>query len=169
VIWWLVGGAMVIYLVAQQNQPIAQQTTTIYFPFDDSPDDPTVLPMTPQSVGIDYVSQAIAYAEGYFTPMTIPYRTNNPGDLRVPGWTGPTDSGFPVFASASEGWSRLYHQLDLIRTGASSVYSPDMTLSQVAAHWTANDQGNWVTNVSHYLNNLGFSVDGSSRIGDLLA
>lgn len=176
--WVIVGGALLLLVVLANSssamtpvqQPAPQITTTTYY-FDNSPDDSNTLPIQSTTFGIDVVAQAIATAEGYFVANSIPWRANNPGDLVIPGWTGPTLGlqNISVFTTQDEGWRRLFHQLDLIRTGQSRVYTPGMSIAQVAALWTSTDQNNWATNVCRYLNNLGANTTPDSVIGDLLS
>lgn len=102
---------------------------------------------------IQQFAQAIANAEGFFRPGSIPQRANNPGDLKVSGWTGPTlgAEGIPCFDSPDEGWSRLYRQLQLIVDGRSHVYSLSMTIDQMGAKWTDTQPSSWASNVAAFL------------------
>src|SRR5579862_526367 len=91
---------------------------------------------------------AIAQAEGFGIPGTKPTRQNNPGDISSGG-------GIATFPTVDAGWAALDNQLTLIANGASSYYSPDMTLAQIGAVW-ANGDPNWASNVA---NALGVSPD----------
>ena len=103
----------------------------------------------PLTNGVRSLAQAIATAEGS-NPQY-----NNPGDLVLPGF--PTfGAGIAIFSSSQEGWSRLYHQLNLIVKGESNVYSLSDTIATMASKWTATDQGAWANNVAAA---LGVTVD----------
>jgi hypothetical protein len=97
-------------------------------------------------------AQAIAKAEGFYVAGSIPQRANNPGDLKMINWDGPTlGEGISVFQSVDAGWSALYRQLYLILSGQSGVYNLDMTIAQMGAKWTATQQSAWASNVAGYL------------------
>jgi hypothetical protein len=102
-------------------------------------------------------ARAIATAEGFYVPNSIPRLANNPGNLVLPNWTGPTmgSEHISVFSNATEGWQRLYRQLGLIVAGQSRQYSLDMTIEQMGAKWapggSANIPGAWSTNVARVL------------------
>jgi hypothetical protein len=102
---------------------------------------------------IERFAKAIARAEGFGIPDAIPTRAHNPGDLVIPGSTNRIGEGITVFASDEEGWNALYHQLGLIAIGHSHVYSPSMTILEMAEKWTAtvSQQQGWATNVAAYL------------------
>jgi hypothetical protein len=113
------------------------------------------------------VAQAIARAEGFYQQGSAPQRAHNPGSLKTPGWSGPTtgSAGINVYGSDDEGWSALYRQLDLIRAGNSNYYTRGMSISQMAATWTGNDNAaSWASIVS---SSLGTSP--STTIGAVLA
>lgn len=109
--------------------------------------------------GLLELGRAIAVAEGYWDgshnilSSNIPARAHNPGDLIIPGWTGAKlgVQGISVFQDDAEGWDRLYHQLQLIVDGQSSVYTLDDTIESMARKWTSTDQGNWSTIVAGQL------------------
>ena len=122
--------------------------------------------------GMKKFAQAISKAEGYGLPGAVPTLANNPGDLKIPGWTGESlGKGISVFdfdtidspVAPNGGWARLFHQLSLIAAGDSAVYDPDETISEMAQKWTATDPDAWANNVA---NSLGVSVD--TPIGELL-
>lgn len=129
------------------GRPVATVTTSEGF--DLSPyGGPTTYPEPIKSM-----ATAIARAEGFFVTGSIPQRANNPGDLKVPGWTGATlGEGISVFPSADAGWNALYKQLYLILTGGSGVYNLDMTISDMAAKWTGGDHPDtWARNVAGFV------------------
>lgn len=90
---------------------------------------------------VQAMAAAIARAEGFGVPLAIPTQANNPGDLKIPGW--PKDKqvgeGISVFPSVTEGWSRLYRQLNLIVNGQSKVYTLGDTINSMAVKWTGSD------------------------------
>jgi hypothetical protein len=103
------------------------------------------------------MARAIATAEGFYVPDSIPRRANNPGNLVLPNWTGPTLGAerISVFPSVEEGWSRLHRQLALIVTGQSRVYKLDMTIADMGNKWApggaVNIAGAWASNVARML------------------
>lgn len=107
------------------------------------------------------LAHAMATAEGYFNQAAndIPYRANNPGDL-VEGDVGygTLGAGITVFDSPVTGWNKLYHEAYLMLSGKSSVYSPDMSIAQIAAKYTQTQQASWASNVAY---TLGVSADTS--------
>lgn len=116
------------------------------------------------SGAIDRVANAIAIAEGFYVPQSVPSRANNPGDLKLGGDTlGAT--GITVFSSSDEGWIALYSQLEKIRDGQSQYYKPWMTISQVGNTYAGNAGGvAWASNVARSL-----GVDVQTTIGAVLA
>lgn len=113
-----------------------------------------------QSDGGDFVSafaNAIAKAEG--TSSTA----NNPGSLTA--GDVPDDSILGVFNSAGvviintieNGWNFLKNKLQNILDGNSTVYSPDMTISEFANTYTGGDNADgWANTVA---GELGVSTD----------
>ena len=119
------------------------------------------LPVTPDK--IDTLARAIAMAEGFFSsdPNVVPRRAHNPGDL-TRDFVQPTlgvanAEGVLIFASDDAGWSALKAQVTAMLTGGSHVYSPNMTLAQVAQKYTGGDgSGSWARNAGAV---LGISPD----------
>lgn len=110
------------------------------------------------------ICRAIAFAEGAYIPGSVPDRLNNPGDIsdgaslfRQEGHSG---SNVTVFPDKSTGWQWLYDKVSNAASGKSSVYSPQMTWTQIAQKWAGNWQA-WVSNVSSYL-----GVDPNSTLQD---
>jgi hypothetical protein len=97
------------------------------------------------SYGVLALADAITVAEG-----SDP-RYNNPGDIKVADWTGPTFGAehIPVFNSPTEGRNRLYAQLTLIETGRSHYYQRSMTLADMGRVWAGDDH--WAANVASRL------------------
>lgn len=113
--------------------------------------------------------RGIAFAEGGWDenlngrPGTRPFRNNNPGDLMEAGDQGQDSGGYGVFSTAdfqaaqsgdadpsSDGFAKLFHQVNLILSGRSRVYSPDMTWAELAQLY---DKGGdalsaWLPNVA---------------------
>lgn len=110
-------------------------------------------------------AQAIARAEGFGLPGVIPTLAHNPGDLKIPGWSGPTmGQGISVFANDADGWDRLYRQLMLIVSGKSHIYSLSDTISTMAAKWTSpTEAAAWGSNVAAVL-----GVPESSTLRELI-
>jgi hypothetical protein len=129
--------------------------------FDLSPyGGPTIYPDA-----IKRVAEAIAKQEGFYVAGSIPQRAHNPGDLKIPGWTGATlGSGISVFDSDGAGWTALYRQLWLILTGDSARYNLDMSIDDMARTWTATQQSAWAANVAGYL-----GVDTNTKLWAVLS
>jgi hypothetical protein len=98
---------------------------------------------------ISKIADAIAFAEGYFVAGSRPRRNNNPGDLetdltgKAAGWDGP----YVVYATPADGQEALERQVTLM-FGGSHVYSPSMSIAEVAKHYTATEQEAWARNVA---------------------
>jgi hypothetical protein len=124
------------------------------------------MPKYPQTV-ID-LGKAIAHAEGFGVPGTVPTRAHNPGDLKIPNWNGAVTGteGISVFLNDEDGWNHLYDQLLRIQIGNSHVYTLSMTFGEFARHWTDTQETNWIDNVLYLLQSLGHSVDEQTKIGD---
>lgn len=112
------------------------------------------------TVKVQRFAEAIAYAEG-FRPGTLPWKNNNPGDLKISSVRsiGHDEQGHLVFATPEDGWRALRVQLGYIVTGQSNVYKLDMTIRTMGtkyAEWSAN----WSKNVA---GKLGVSEDTTLR------
>lgn len=119
--------------------------------------------------GVSALARAIAFAEGFGTVNTIPTNAHNPGDLKIPNWGGGTlGSGISVFGSDVEGWSRLYHQLNLIQSGNSRVYNDGMSISEMAQKWTATNPGDWANNVANSLTQQGYPATTDSILYEII-
>lgn len=141
----LIAGLVLLGVVWLFRKPIATVTTSETF------DLAALGGLSTYSNAIRNMGQAIAYAEGYYESGSVPARTNNPGDLKLPDSTRTTETGITIFDSIGQGWQALYHQLQLIVTGRSNVYALDMTLADMGQWWAAGDP-NWARNVATYLN-----------------
>jgi hypothetical protein len=101
---------------------------------------------------IDALANAIAKAEGANPSI------NNPGDLTsgdVPSGqqTGVFNSaGVAIIDTIENGWNALTSKLSNILSGNSSVYNPDMTISQLAQTYTGGDNSDaWASTVAGQL------------------
>lgn len=88
------------------------------------------------------LASAIASAEGYFVPNSLPVRNNNPGDLRAAPWLQHPKivNNFVVFETLAQGISGLYHQIAL-------DVSRGVTLRQLITKWAPPTENN----TSNYL------------------
>ena len=94
-------------------------------------------------------AEAIATAEGFYVPGSKSQRQNNPGNLSAGGST-------LVFSDPNAGWQALYTQVNLMFSGGSAYYNPNMTIQQVGyiyADGLHDPQGaaNWSGNVASEL------------------
>jgi hypothetical protein len=122
----------------------------------------TVIPIFAQAQAVDTekviaMSQAVAQAEGFGVPHTIPTRYHNPGNIRstrnghhYAGQVGLNHSGYVIFKNDSYGWRALREQLTLMASGQSAHYGVDMTITQVAKRYATNWRV-WAKNVSNRL------------------
>lgn len=130
---------------------------------DQQPVDPTEVPAATSAavpsppvnftMRVSNMADAIAKAEGFGLPGAIPTLAHNPGDL-VLGDVGFGTLGtkkISIFASDTDGRNRLIHQVTIMLSGISSVYSTGDTIDDVAAKWTRNDPASWARNVATYL------------------
>lgn len=125
----------------------------------------SIIPSVGSSDAVQRVAQGIARAEGYYAGDTIPFRRNNPGDIKAGGTIA-------TYGSADEGWAALYDkiQFDLV-SGNSSVYSPDMSWREFGWMWVCgtppdspcpnNNPDAWVMTVC---NEIGAAPE--ARVGD---
>lgn len=113
---------------------------------------------------------AISVAEGFNLADSVPRRAHNPGDLVCPWLTGETlgAEGIHVFPNDDAGWDALEHQLDLIRAGASEVYDKDMTIQEMANHWTRTEPQAWATNVAQWFYRRGRQVTVRTLLSEVL-
>lgn len=92
---------------------------------------------------IKRLAEAIAKAEGFYSGDTLPKRNNNPGALKD------ASGRIALFESLADGWQALYRQVELMLTGQSAFYNPDMTFLEVARLYTGNDKPEaWASIVS---------------------
>ena len=106
----------------------------------------------------DRLAAAIAKAEGFNTPGTIPYRFHNPGDLKSIrgqkyfGQVRVGKGGHIVFRNDAAGWYALRAQVEKMKgCGESRFYSPQMSLNDIAKKYAGNYRV-WARNVAKNLN-----------------
>lgn len=110
------------------------------------------------------LASAIAFAEGFGLPNTVPTRAHNPGDLKLEGYPTTGEEGISVFPDDDVGWQHLYNQLSLIKTNASHVYSTNMTFYDFARKYTDTQQSEWLENVLSKLTTLGYKIDETTKL-----
>lgn len=116
------------------------------------------------------LAEAIARAEGFWVVGSIPNRAHNPGDL-VLGDKGHGTLGaehITVFQDDGTGIAALEHQIQLIRDRKSSVYKKEMTIQQMAGHWTNTQQGEWADNVCDWFHRRGRRITPDSLLSEVL-
>ena len=99
------------------------------------------------------LAQAIAHAEGFGKTDAIPTLAHNPGDLVCAWLPGQKmgSEGIHVFDDDASGWAALEHQLNFIAMRKSHVYTPEMSIADMASHWTRTQQSEWAENVVDWL------------------
>ena len=103
---------------------------------------------------IDRFAHAIARAEGFNVPGSIPNRLHNPGDITAssvvyPGQLG-VQKGYAVFRSDKDGWAALKNQIQRMIDGTSTRYDQSMTFAQIARVYAQDKR--WGTTVCKILN-----------------
>ena len=130
---------------------------------------PHVIPL------LDLFCEAIAQYEGANTPGTIPYKTDNPGDLRWPygkpfpyGAVGIAYGNFLVFTSRAQGMAALHSYVTHVGKGMSKLYPANCNIQQFFSiyapsgdHNDPNKYAKWVANYC--------KVGTDYRIKDMLA
>jgi hypothetical protein len=128
--------------------------------------------LTNYSPSIQLFARAIAAAEGFGTPGSLPTQCNNPGDLTAGDWgdtgqyrTSASGAQIIVYPAPETGWAALCEKLQNIANGGSSAYSAGMTIAQMAAVYVGtSNYMTWASNVAAY---LGASVN--DAIGSYLS
>jgi len=145
--WILIGAGTLLAFGLTARQVSAEESPV---------DEPSTTPPASFPPGLIAFAQAIATAEGFWTPGTIPNRAHNPGDLKLGGST--LGEGITVYDDDDQGWAALYGQLDRIARNRSRYYEPSMTIAQMSRVWVGDAPGaaNWARNVADA---LGVSVD----------
>jgi hypothetical protein len=118
----------------------------------------------PQAL-IDAIAHAIAVAEGFFVAGSRPARNHNPGDLTrdLTGKGVGVDGAYIKYGSDEDGFEALNTQVSLMFSG-SHVYSPAMTILEIAQRYTTTDQDAWARIVAGHL-----GVDINTRLMDVPA
>jgi hypothetical protein len=76
-------------------------------------------------------------------------RTNNPGNLEMGDVGHGTWNNKTIFATPEDGWNALYDEVGrMLGLHGKSMYSPGMTIAQIAAKYTATDPAAWAQNFS---------------------
>lgn len=110
------------------------------------------------SLATEKIAQAIARAEGWYVPGSLPRRLNNPGSLKLDG------DNLTRFGTVQQGWNALYHQVELMVTARSAHYHPGMTWREIARIYTGGDRPDaWAQNVA-----IALAVSPDSTLGDYL-
>ena len=100
------------------------------------------------AANVTAIANAIAYAEGYYapgqpgvvnSPSVAPVRNNNPCDLFSGG-------SLASYSTIDAGWSACDNQINLMLDGGSSYYTPDESISQIAATYAPASAGNVPSN-----------------------
>lgn len=99
-------------------------------------------------------SRAIAKEEGFYVPNSAPQRAHNPGDLTDDGnvgfgtieTKGPNGAKITIYGSDDDGWRALHRKVRRMLSGASSTYTLDMTILQVAMKYSGDPV--WARNVA---------------------
>jgi hypothetical protein len=106
---------------------------------------------------IQKFSEAIAQAEGFYVQGSIPQRANNPGDTTDAGDVGngviqtggPAGAKITIFSNVTDGWNELYRKVRRMLSGASEVYTLDLSIEQVGEKWS--DTPTWGQDVAEIL------------------
>jgi hypothetical protein len=108
------------------------------------------------------LAKAIATAEGFFQPGTLPNRIHNPGDMKLGDRGYGVEHEKTIYAKAdfnaslddrTDGASALRRQCDAMLMGGSHVYSPNDTFESLSIKWTGGDNpGAWCKIVTDNLN-----------------
>lgn len=92
------------------------------------------------------IARAIARAEGFYSPGSLPARANNPGDLELPG-VKPAIEGKTVFPSVVSGWNHLLAQIAGMLSGTDKLWPATMTLADAGMRYSGGDP-DWAGNVA---------------------
>ena len=89
---------------------------------------------------VDALMRGIAKAEGFYVTGSLAQRANNPGNLKLGDRGFGAIDGKTKFATLADGWRALANQIELIASGKSAFYRPDMTFAQIARIYTGGDK-----------------------------
>jgi hypothetical protein len=120
-------------------------------------------------------ADAIAHAEGFYAATRdgksdLPERCNNPGDLTDDGnigygtarSTGIGATDITIYPTAVDGWNALYRKVRRALTGASTVYTLDMSIEEFGLKYS--EDPDWGVNVANIL-----GVSNQATLADLVA
>jgi hypothetical protein len=146
-IWWLIAGALALYIVNAAQGGLGIVTYT---------------------KAVTLLGQAISQegAEGFGPPNALPTKNNNPGDL--------TDGmgNLLAFPSVDAGWDALYSHISGWFSGISTSYNTGLTFTQLSQIYTGSntapsDQEQWAQTVVDYLNaNANLSLTVNNTLAD---
>ena len=106
---------------------------------------------------VNRFAEAVAKAEGFYVPDSVPARAHNPGDLTDDGdiglgviqTSGPFGAKITVYATDEDGWAALRRKVRRMLNGASKTYTPDLTIMEVALKYAGSAE--WAFNVAKSL------------------
>lgn len=106
---------------------------------------------------INKFSEAIAKAEGFYVPDSVPARAHNPGDLTDDGdiglgviqTSGPQGAKITIYATDEDGWNALRRKVRRMLSGRSEVYPTHLTVMEVALKYAGDAK--WGFNVAKSL------------------
>lgn len=113
---------------------------------------------TATNAAVQRISQAIAYAEGFYIAGSRASRNHNPGDMTADliGRKVGMDGSFVVYSNDEDGWANLYKQVGEWLDGSSAHADSSSTIADISGFYTTTDQTAWATNVA---NQLGVGID----------
>lgn len=106
---------------------------------------------------VNRFATAIAKAEGFYVPDSLPARAHNPGDLTDDGdiglgfeqSEGPGAAEITRYATDADGWAALTRKVRRMLSGGSTVYTLNMTINQVGMKYARSED--WGINVAREL------------------
>jgi hypothetical protein len=95
---------------------------------------------------IQAFATAIAHEEGFYVEGSVPQRSRNPGDLSDDGDVGlgvietggPMGAKITIYPTVDAGWAALTKKVARMLNGASSVYTPDLSIEQVGMKYSGD-------------------------------
>lgn len=113
---------------------------------------------------IQKIARAIAFAEGFYVPGSVPQRLHNPGDLTLDlTGKGVGQEGMYIrYATDADGFEALEKQVRLM-FGGSRIYNAGMTILDVARHYTTTEQESWAKNVAFKL-----GIPNTTKLSDII-
>ena len=123
---------------------------------------------------IERFAQAIAHEEGFYIEGSVPQRANNPGDTTDAGDVGngfiqtggPNGAKITIFSNVTDGWNELFRKVRRMLSGASEVYTLNLTMEQVGIKYSGDP--NWGPNVAARLTPVGaLTVTGATTLAEI--